>query len=363
YSPEPKGALPARTAVSEYYERQGISIPSDRIIVTASTSEAYGLLFSSLADAGDNVVLPRPTYPLFEYLAEYSRLEPRYYEMRFEDSFRIDPERVREQIDGDTSFVVLISPNNPTGRVADSDEVASLLRVCEATGTMLISDEVFSEMAYPGFGRIAGQPVARPAGLTSTVPVFTLNGISKMFASPDLKLGWIAVSGDPIAVAEPLDRLEVANDTFLSCTSLTQHILPGLFAKGQGLMSEMNETLLENRDLLLSSLGAGSPASSGMPTGPLVGTSGLRVAAPTGGIHAVIGVPRGTKRGWSDDESFAVELLRSRGVYLHPGYFYGMEERSEEIYVVVSFLKRRALLEEGLARLVSFASGEPGRVG
>lgn len=357
YRPEPKGALPAREAVSEYYSRNGVSVSPGQIIITASTSEAYGLLFSSLADAGDNVVLPKPTYPLFEYLAEYSRLEARYYEMRFEDSFKIDPDSVRRKIDGNTRFVVLISPNNPTGQIADTDEVKALLDICETTGTMLISDEVFSEMSYPGFGRLSGQPVPRPAGLRSTVPVFTLNGISKMFASPDLKLGWIAVSGDPIAIAEPLERLEVANDTFLSCTSLTQHILPGLFAKGAGLMTEMNGTLLGNRDQLLSSLGVALSVNSGAPAGPLVGTTGLRIVAPTGGIHAVIGVPRGPRAKWHDDEDFAVALLKSTGVYLHPGYFYGIEESEDELYVVVSFLKRRALLEEGVARLVSFVSG------
>jgi aspartate/methionine/tyrosine aminotransferase len=224
---------------------------------------------------------------------------------------------------------------------------------------MLISDEVFSEMVYDGENEGTTTGTSRPAARNSSVPVFTLNGISKMFASPDLKLAWIAVTGARTVTADLLDRLETANDTFLSCTSLSQHILPGLFERGANLPRQMTDVLRTNRDQLLASCGVpvSRPPQMGEKAVPLRGEGGLRIVPPTGGIHAVIGVPRSAASPWIDDEDLAVTLLRERELYVHPGYFYGIEERENEIYLVVSFLKKHDLLAEGLSRLASFVSG------
>lgn len=359
YHPDAKGDPAAREAIARFYRDQGIHVEPNRIFITASTSESYSLLFSALARAGDNVVLPSPTYPLFEYLVDFARLEPRYYTMEFERGFCLEPQALLSQIDDRTRFVVLISPNNPTGRVADRAEVGRFVETCNESGTMIIADEVFSEMLYGDSDGPVPQ-LARPAAIRTGFPVFTLNGISKMFASPDLKLAWIAVSGDAPAQGELLERLELANDTFLSCSSLTQYLLPSLFEHKRELTAAMTSRMRANRTQLLDSLGAEPNTDALGPTGfptdgkPVECRKGIRLVPPNGGIHCVLGIPRSKRRRWADDENFAVELLGEKKLYVHPGYFYGIEEREDELYVVVSFLKERESLAEGLERLVSF---------
>lgn len=366
YSPDPKGSRVARESVSAYYARSGIAISPENIILTASSSESYNLLFNNLASPGDNVVLPAPTYPLFEFLAEFNRLEVRFY--RMDDRFRIDLESVAAVVDGRTRFLVVISPNNPTGQVAGETELRGLAEVAARVGASIISDEVFSEFLYPPYGgpsgardpgspRVAGRlpsnptpPVAggsgsadlglpRPAAIAGGPPVYTLNGISKMFASPDLKLSWIAVSGEPAGIAEPVDRLEIANDVFLNCSSLAQFILPSLFSKGGEFTREMVADLARKRDLLMAAVGGGSRP--------------LSVVPPEGGIHVPLRIASGSAAA-VDDEEFSLALLRARGVYLHPGYFYGFAEADDSFLVVASFLLRSDRLAEGLDRLSSF---------
>ncbi len=254
YAPDPKGDPRAREAVCSYYERGGARIDPGKVFITASTSESYSLLFTSLAGAGDNVLLPRPTYPLFEYLAEYARLEARFYEMPPASGYAVDLDSVAARIDERTRFIVVISPNNPTGQVISSESLQAILDLCAGTETALIFDEVFSEFRYPEAPSAMPAALPRPADLDAEVPVFTLNGISKMFACPDLKLAWIALSGPPDRLIEPAEALEVANDTFLNCSSLSQSILPGLFGEGGDFTRAMVDEVARNRDLLLRSV-------------------------------------------------------------------------------------------------------------
>lgn len=346
YAPDPKGDLRAREAIASYYRKEGASIDPGNIFLTASTSESYSLLFTSLAAAGDNVLLPRPTYPLFEYLAEYARLEAKFYDMPADRGYAVDLDSVAAQIDERTRFLVVISPNNPTGQIVSEGALRSILDLCERTGTSIIFDEVFSEFRYDGPPVAAGGKLPRPAALDAGVAVFTLNGISKMFACPDLKLAWIALSGPPDRVNEPLEVLEVANDTFLNCSSLSQSILPGLFLAGADFTRGMVDEVAGNRELLLRSL-------SELP-------GSVTLKPPSGGIHCILEIANEERR-WEDDEELAVDLLERTGVYLHPGYFYGLDPgaRSRRIFAVVSFLKRRSALTEGLARLASFLRADP----
>ncbi len=336
YEPDAKGDPRARESIAAYYAARAVSASPERVIITASASESYNLLFNTLAEPGDNILLPRPGYPLFEYLAGFNRLEARFYRMPSDERYRIDLDSLEDAADERTRAIVLISPNNPTGQIAEEAEIEGMLRVCERRGAVLISDEVFSEFVY---GEAPSLP--RPGALGSPVPVFTLNGISKMFASPDLKLGWMLATGEPSRTAELLKRLEIANDVYLSCSSLSQRILPGLFASAAAFTQAMVREIEGRRAMLIRALEA---------------TGTLGFVPPRGGIHCPVEIP-GALAGPDDDEELALRLLRERHLYVHPGFFYGFEERPDRLFIVVSFLLAAEKLAEALARLSSFASG------
>lgn len=321
YAPDPRGASAARAAVAEYYSKAGIDVGPDNVLITASTSEAYRLLFTALCEPGDVVALPWPMYPLFEHLAQHCRLTAARYRADPSSDFQVDVDALDNALPEDTKLVVLISPNNPTGRIADRRTVEDMLTFCRDRGIALVCDEVFVEMAE--------RPVPRPAALAdASVTVFTLNGVSKLFASPDLKAAWIVGTGPEAAGA--LDAVEIANDMYLNCSSPTEHLLPYLFGDGgefrQRLTKEVNRRRAVLRELF-----------SYPPRGRLV--------PPHGGIHALFELPG------LDDEDTAVELLRQERVFVHPGYLYGFED---ETYFVLSCLPAEDRLREGVARLMSF---------
>jgi len=326
YDPDPRGARPARDAIAAYYRGVGIPAAADEILVTASSSESYNLIFNNLCKPGDNIVLPTPGYPLFEYLASFNHVEPRFYRLDPKENFRLDASAVEEAVDARTRLCVLISPNNPTGMSAGRAEIEALLEVCRKHRLTLVCDEVFSEFIYEK------RPLARPAALADDVLVLTLNGISKMFACPDLKLSWILLRGPASQAEQVRGELEFANDMYLNCSSLTQAILPSLFERGDTFQRDMVQTIDQNRQLLISALDS---------------VEELMLHRPTSGIHALFEL-RGTQ--WDDDEDFAVDLLEEQACYLHPGYLYGMDAG---VYGVVSFLKERSALSEGLERLVA----------
>lgn len=337
YDPHPRGAPEARASIAAYYAAAGVRLDAASLLITASASESYHLLFNTLASPGDNVLLPRPGYPLFDYLARFSHLEARTYRLDAERGWSLDLESVARAIDQRTRFVVLISPNNPTGQVASAAEIAGLLEICQARGVSLICDEVFSEFLYAEPGA-APAALPRPAAVPSDVLVFTLNGVSKTFACPDLKLGWIAVTGPAAAAREALESLETVNDVYLSCSSPAQFLLPRLFEHGREFQREMVARVDAGRRLLVDSL-------AGLP--------GVRLAPPTGGIHAIADL--GPQRpGGPDDEELCIRLLREQSVYVHPGYFYDIDDR---VAIVLSFLKEHTELAEGLGRLARFLRG------
>lgn len=318
YAPDARGAEAARASIVAYYARRTppLALAHDDIFITASTSEAYGLLFALLTEPGDNVLAPVVTYPLFEYLAQIYHVELRPYALDEARGWRIDPASLHAQADSRTRAVLIISPHNPTGMIVQQAMPAlSNLRL------PIICDEVFAGFPY----RVAAVP---PLGaLHSELPVFHLNGISKLFALPDLKLGWIALSGP--AGAQYGDRLELLNDTFLSANSLTQAMLPELFARGMSFVAEMRDHVHRNLDLALAMLG---------------GHSGLRLHEPDGGYYLFPEV-----RGWSDEEELVVHLL-AHGVLVHPGYFYGYEVGT---HIMISCLTEPQRFAQGLGRLLA----------
>jgi alanine-synthesizing transaminase len=335
YEPHSLGSPAARAAIAGYYHERNIEASADQVIVTASTSEAYGLLFNQFTEPGDAVALPRPGYPLFEYLADHNHLETRFYDLDPRREFAIDMDSLHASLEEDTRLAVLISPNNPTGQVADLDTVRKVVEACACNDVHLIADEVFSEFLYPGAPRDDTFQLPAPAALSGREGrlVFTLNGISKMFASPDLKLGWILVTGEPTRATEAVEVLEVANDMYLSCNSFSQFLLPRLFEHGRPFVSSMTRRLEENRRLLVEALAP---------------VNGIRLVEPRGGIHCMLEIPG------RDDEETAVDLVRRQHVYTHPGYLYGMENGS---FLVLSFLTAEPRLRTGLQRLVRYFAG------
>lgn len=318
YEPDARGLLAAREAIAAYYARRAppFHVTTADMFITASTSEAYGLLFALLANPGDNLLAPVVSYPLFEYLAEIYRIELRPYALDEAHDWRIDPASLRVQTDAQTRAVLVVSPHNPTGMV-----VRETLPTLARLGLPLICDEVFAEFTYR-------TPHVPPLGaLFPELPVFHLNGISKMFALPDLKLGWIALNDVASAAYGP--RLELLNDTFLGANSLTQSMLPELFAQGWPFVEQMAAQVRANLDLALALL----------DENPRIHTH-----APDGGYYLFPEID-----GWHDEEALVLHLLE-RGVLVHPGYFYGYERGT---HIMLSCLTERAQLEAGVRRLIA----------
>jgi alanine-synthesizing transaminase len=321
YRPDPFGWLPARQAITRYYATRtpALALDPGQIFIAASTSEAYSLLFALLTDPGDNILAPDVTYPLFEYLAAIHHVELRPYRLDESHGWKIDPASLTEQADERTRAVLLISPHNPTGMVVEERQPALL-----ELGLPVICDEVFAEFTY-------GAKSTPPFGaLHPELAVFHLNGISKLFALPDMKLGWIAFSGPAATLEKYTGRLELLNDTFLSCSSLIQWMLPALFEKGWPFVDSMRGRVRQNLDLALAKL----------KDCPI-----LEVAAPAGGYYLFPKV-----RQWQDEDALVLYLLEQGGVLVHPGYFYGYEGHGA--HIMLSCLTRPEKLEDGLDRLI-----------
>jgi alanine-synthesizing transaminase len=318
YDPDPLGSPAARAAIASYYAGRTppLSLTEGDIFITASTSEAYGLLFALLTEPGDNVLAPVVSYPLFEYLASIYHIELRPYALDEARGWRIDPASLHAQTDDRTRAVLIISPHNPTGMI-----VQAALPTLTHLGLPIVCDEVFAEFPYAA-------PATPPLGaLHPELAVFHLNGISKLFALPDLKLGWIALSGP--ARQEYSDRLELLNDTFLGANSLTQSMLPDLFAGGMTFVAEMRERVRSNLTLALDRLARDAH---------------VRAQAPDGGYYLFPEV-----LGWSDEEALVLHLL-DHGVLVHPGYFYGYERGT---HLMIACLAEPDRFAEGIERLIA----------
>jgi aspartate/methionine/tyrosine aminotransferase len=316
YTPDPRGLPAARAAIVEYYVKRNppLTLPLEAITITASTSEAYSLLFALLADPGDNMLAPNVTYPLFDYLAALRGVELRPYTLDERCGWQIDEDSLLAQADARTRAVLLISPHNPTGAIIQRP-LPALTRL----GVPLICDEVFAPFTY----RVPTVPPL--ATLHPELPVFMLNGISKMFALPDLKLGWVALN--PQALADYGERLELLNDTFLGASSLIQHMLPALFVQGQAFIETMVKRVQNNFELAQQQLAT---------------CTTLELQAPDGGYYLFPAV-----RGWDDEEALVLFLLR-QGVLVHPGFFYG---EVPDTHIMLSALTEPERFAQGIAQV------------
>jgi aspartate/methionine/tyrosine aminotransferase len=321
YSPDPRGLESARRAVAADYRRHGVEVDPERIVLTASSSEAYAILFKLLCDPGDAVLVPTPSYPLFEHLAALEGIRAAPYPLDPGAGWQpapdpAGPERARA--------LIVVHPNNPTGSYVTPAAAARLVDTAARCGLALIVDEVFLD--YPL------RPAARPASFAATEPVltFALGGLSKGLGLPQLKLGWIVASGPPGAVDEALDRLAFIADHYLSVGTPVQLALPRLMADAAPVRLAIRERCRRNLDAL-DELARELPAVS--------------VLRPDGGWSAGLRYPAALV----DEEALALALLEEDGVAVHPGYFFDFPTAG---YVVVSLLPEPETFAAGVARLL-----------
>lgn len=324
YAPDPRGLLAAREAVCRELARGGVGAEPSRVVLTASTSEAYSHLFKLLCDPGDAVLVPRPSYPLFEFLAGLEAVATVPYPLGYDGRWFVDLPALTSAVTPRTRAVVVVNPNNPTGSYLTRDERAGLDALCARQGLALVADEVFFDFA---FGPDAARGPSTATG--GQALAFTLGGLSKSCGLPQLKLGWIVTSG-PASLVEPaLARLEVVADTYLSVGTPVQQALPRLLTRLPDLQAPIRERVEGNLAFLRRSL-PGSTATS------------LHVE---GGWYAVVQVPAVLP-----EEEWAQRLLERDSVLVHPGFFFDFPR---EAFLVLSLLPLPEDLREGTARLLT----------
>jgi alanine-synthesizing transaminase len=335
YEPQAFGLDEAREAVGADYARQGLTVPRDRIVLTASTSEAYALLFKLLCDAGDEVLVPRPSYPLFDHLTRLDLVTTRAYDLDVHGSWAIDVAGVERAITPRTRALLLVSPNNPTGSFATRGELDRLAAICAPRGIAIIADEVFADYELESGAAAEAGRVASRADVLS----FALGGLSKSAGLPQAKLGWIAVSGPPANVSAALERLELVCDSYLSVSTPVQVAARDLIARGAGIRAQIVSRVSKNYRALHGRVGAGGSC---------------RVLRSSGGWYAVMQVPS-----LESEEDLAVRLVRDCQVVAHPGYFFDFPRES---YLIVSLLPPPAVFAEGIGRILRhFDCTEPSR--
>lgn len=312
YEPSPWGLPSAREVIAKLH-----GVDARRVMVTASTSESYSYLFKLLCGPGDEVLVPAPSYPLFEFLAKLECVTTRAYPLAYEGgTWRIDFDGLRKAITHRTRAVCVVNPNNPTGSYLKRDELQRLVRVASEHGLVLISDEVFS--CYPL--REDGERVETLAGVTE-VPTFCLNGLSKMAGLPQMKAGWMVIE----APEETRERLELIADTFLSVSTPVQVALPRLLELGACVRDQVRPRTAANLDWLRSN-----------------GEACLDVE---GGWYVIVPLPNGY-----DEAEFTLRLLGEQDTLVQPGFFYDF---ASEPLVVLSLLPPEDHFREGVQRLNS----------
>jgi aspartate/methionine/tyrosine aminotransferase len=330
YVPLPFGLEEARRAAAATYDTPHPASP-ERVVLTASTSEAYALLFKLLCDPGDEVLVPRPSYPLFDLLTRLEGVRETPYRLDRDDGWRIDRRSLERAWSPRAKAVLVVSPNNPTGSRLRLDERDWLAAFAGAQGLAVISDEVFLD--YP----LATRPEATSFAGEDRVLTFTLGGLSKSAGLPQMKLAWMLASGPEAVVSDALERLSVIADSYLSVSTPVQLAAARLIAAGHAVRAAIRERILSNLSCLTALIGQRSEVT---------------LYAPEGGWSAVFRVPAIL----SDDE-FVVRLVERHGVLLHPGYFFDLEGDG---LLVTSLLPRPADFEQGIRAMLELVS-EAGR--
>lgn len=321
YAPQPRGILRAREAVCAYYRDRRSVVRPEQIVLTTSTSEAYSYLFRLLCDPGSEILAAQPGYPLFDFLAILDDVALKPAPLVYDHGWQVDPEGFRRAITPATRAIVIVHPNNPTGHFTKPWEAAELAQLCREFDLSLIVDEVFLDYDFAGVSRSFAE------GLDE-VPVFVVSGLSKIAGLPQMKAAWIVVTGPEATQA--LDRLEVIADTFLSMNAPVQSALPHWLAGRGTIQGQIRERAAANLAELDAQLGQVGQVSR---------------LETEGGWYAVLRIPA-----LQPDEETVLALLE-RGVWVQPGYFFGMAESG---WLVVSLLAPAHEFRTGVTGLVNY---------
>jgi alanine-synthesizing transaminase len=345
YQPVPNGLPAAREAVAAYLAAEipgAAPCSPDELVLSAGTSEAYGWLMKLLCERGDQILVPRPSYPLLDFLADLEEVMLVPYSLRREGRWRVDFESLAAAASPRTRAVIVVHPNNPTGSALTVAEADALADFCAERGLAIISDEVFLEYPFPPAADAASVPLAKTTGLQaganafvgSLAPrhgclVFSLGGLSKSSGLPQIKVGWIRVGGPPPLAAEAMARLELIADTYLSVNTPAQWALPELLDAGREVRHAIRERTAANLQWLKSQ----APGAA------------WELIPPDGGWYAVLRVPR-----THTEEEWCLLLAEEEGVLLHPGFFFDFES---EAFLVASLLPEEATFAEGMTRVLA----------
>jgi aspartate/methionine/tyrosine aminotransferase len=310
--------------------RRGITVDVHRIVITASTSEAYALIFKVLADAGDEVLVPTPSYPLFEHLTRLDLVVPKPYDLVYDGVWSIDFESVARAWTPRTRAVLVVSPNNPTGSFVKRQELARLSAICAAGDAAIVADEVFADYVLDS----AAARAAAPAAGEREALTFSLGGLSKSVGLPQLKLGWMTVSGPEALVDSALERLELACDTYLSVATPVQLAASRLLSRGAVIREQIATRIAANYGRLCAEAKR-TPSCTVLPA--------------EGGWYAVLRVPS-----VQAEEDLVLDLLSRDDVLVHPGFFFDFPQES---YLIVSLLPPESAFLEGVRRILRRSGG------
>jgi len=324
YDPQPKGLAGARAAVAAYYQTlPGMQhFDPERLILNTSTSEGYSFVFRLLCNPGDELLVPKPSYPLFEFLADLQDVKLVPYPLIYDHGWQMDFPSLDKVVTGRTRGVVVVHPNNPTGSYVHADEQESLNRFCREHQLAIIADEVFLDYAHNGAPE-------RSFATNEDVLTFTLSGVSKISALPQMKVAWVATSGPARQVDAALALLDVISDTYLSMNAPIQWALPALLEQRRSIQRQLMDRLRTNLAEIDRQLAAQKACQ--------------RLSAEAG-WYAVLRVPV-----TQTDEELAIDLLRRKSVLAHPGHFYDFPSDG---YLVLSLITPQAEFADGLQRLL-----------
>jgi alanine-synthesizing transaminase len=320
YDPQPLGLLRARESVCRYYADHNVAVEPEQLVLTTSTSEAYSYLFRMLCDPGGEILVPQPGYPLFDFLAGLDDVRLKAAPLVYDFGWQIDPEGFRRAITPQTRAMVLVHPNNPTGHFTKSWEAQELAKLCREHQLSLIVDEVFLDYGFQG------EATSFASGLEG-VSVYVVSGLSKIAGLPQMKAAWIAATGPQRH--EAMKRLEVIADTFLSMNAPVQSALPEWLDRRQRIQEQIRTRVRAN----LAELDR-----------QLAKQNTIRRLEVEGGWYAMLRIPA-----LQPDDRTVLELL-DHGVWLHPGYFFGMENSG---WLVLSLLGAEREISTGVTVIIT----------